>query len=206
MALSVTARVWEIDVGVHPLYQYTASGHPGSLPPRSPTALIDGVRRENTPSRPPAERSRALVAALQWGLVQAFALDAVARLLRNYYRATTELFFTPGWVVTLQFAAPLGLFVGGVGGYRWARSGRAASSTAAHRTRLRFVGALLVGWALAIVPTAAFGWLLGDLYSTPYFLLPTATAVAVLLAASLFAYRVDPAWYRRRRGRLLGAV
>ncbi|MFB6161173.1 MAG: hypothetical protein ABEJ61_08360 [Haloferacaceae archaeon] len=106
--------------------------------------------------------------ALQWGLVQTFVLEAVGRLLRNYYRATTDAFFPPRWVTSVQFAAPLGLLVGGLGGYRWVTSGRAATSASAHRDRVVFVGALLAGWALAIVPAMTFRWLLGNrLFSVP---------------------------------------
>lgn len=155
----------------------------------------------------PSSRKQVLVAALQWGLVQTFVLDTLARLLDNYYRATTGAFHPPGWVLSVQFATPLGLLVGGLGGYRWVTSGRAATSASAHRARVIFVGSLVTGWALAIVPTMAFGWLLGDrLFSVPYFVLPTLTAVLVFVGASLLAYRVEADWYRRRRPRLLGGV
>lgn len=155
----------------------------------------------------PPVRRQALISALQWGLVQTFLLDTLGRLLRNYYRATTDAFLPPNWVTSIQVAAPLGLLVGGIGGYRWATSGRAATSPSAHRTRVVFVGSLLAGWALAIVPTMAFEWLLGDrLFSTPYFVLPSLTAVAVLVGSYLLAYRVDAERYRRHRSRLLGAV
>lgn len=147
------------------------------------------------------------MAALQWGLVQAFVLDTLGRLLRNYYRATTDAFFAPGWVTSIHFAAPLGLLVGGIGGYRWVTSGRAPTSASAHRNRVVFVGSLVAGWALAIVPTLAFDWLLGDrLFTVPYFILPTVTAVSVVLGSYLLAYRCDSAWYRRHRSRLLGAL
>ncbi|AUV83372.1 hypothetical protein C2R22_18405 [Salinigranum rubrum] len=152
-------------------------------------------------------RRHAFVAALQWGLVQAFLLDSLGRFLRNYYRATTEAFFAPGWVTSIQFAAPLGLLVGGYGGYRWMTSGRGSISHAAHRRRVVFVGALLAGWALAIVPTLAFDVALGDrLFTVPYFALPSLVSVLVLGGAYALAYRVDPGWYARRRNRLLGAV
>lgn len=155
----------------------------------------------------PSTQKQALVAALQWGLVQTFVLDTFGSLFRNYYRATTDSFFPPSWVTSIEFAAPLGLLVGGFGGYRWVTSGRAAASTSAHRTRVVFVGTLLAGWALAIVPTMAFQWLLRDrLFSIPYFVLPTLTAVAVFVASYLLAYRVDTEWYRQHRIRLLGAV
>ena len=88
---------------------------------------------------------------------------------------------------------------------RWGCS--SAASASAHRNRVVFVGALLVGWVLAIVPTAAFGWLFDEeLFSVPYFLLPTAAAVSALAGAYVLAYRVDPEWYGDRRARLLGAV
>jgi hypothetical protein len=152
-------------------------------------------------------RRYALVAALQWGLVQAFLLDSLGRFLRNYYRATTEAFFAPGWVTSIQFAAPLGLLVGGYGGYRWVTSGRGAVTEAAHRRRVGFVGALLAGWALAIVPTLAFDVVLDDrLFTVPYFLAPSLVSVLVLGGAYALAYRVPPSWYARRRNRLLGAV
>ena len=152
-------------------------------------------------------RNQALVAALQWGLVQTFLLDTLGRLLRNYYRATIDSFVPPSWVTSIQFAAPLALFVGGYGGYRWVTSGRATTTLSTHRTRIVFVGTLLVGWALAIVPTLVFQWVLGDrLFTVPYFLLPTLTALGALLLAYLFAYRADIPWYRLHRGKSLGAV
>ncbi|MFC6823658.1 hypothetical protein [Halopelagius fulvigenes] len=155
----------------------------------------------------PSTKNQALVTALQWGLVQTFVLDTLGRLLRNYYRASTDAFFPPDWVASIQFAAPLGLLVGSISGYRWVTSGRAATLASAHRNRVVFVGSLLAGWTLAIVPTMAFQWLLGDqLFSTPYFVLPTLTAVAVFVGSYLLAYRVDPKWYRRHRTQLLGAV
>lgn len=160
------------------------------------------------PSRDaPSTQKQALVTALQWGLVQTFVLDTLGRLFRNYYRATTEAFLPPSWVTSIQFAAPLGLLVGGIGGYRWVTSGRATTSASAHRNRVIFVGSLLAGWALAIVPTMAFQWLLGDqLFSMPYFVLPTLTAVLVFVGSYLLAYRVETEWYRHHRTRLLGAV
>ncbi|RDI69992.1 hypothetical protein [Halopelagius longus] len=155
----------------------------------------------------PSTKNQALVAALQWGLVQLFVLDTLGRLLQNYYRATTDAFFPPDWVASIQFAAPLGLLVGGIGGYRWVTSGQLATSASAHRKRVVFVGSLLAGWTLAIVPTLAFQWFLGDqLFSIPYFVLPTLTAVAVFVGSHLLAYRVDSESYRRHRTRLLGAV
>ncbi|MFC7204557.1 hypothetical protein ACFQJC_13605 [Haloferax namakaokahaiae] len=158
-------------------------------------------------SDPPSTQKQALVTALQWGLVQAFFLDTVGRLLENYYEATTGASFPPDWVFSIQVAAPLALVVGGYGGYRWVTSGRASTSAAAHRSRILFVGALVVGWALAIVPTMAFQLLLGDrLHTVPFFLLPTLTAIFVFAGAYLLAYRVDSDWYRRHRNRLLGTV
>ncbi len=155
----------------------------------------------------PSTQKQALVTALQWGLVQTFVLDTLGRLLRNYYRATTDAFFPPNGVTSVQFAAPLGLLVGGIGGYRWVTSGRTVTSASAHRNRVIFVGSLLAGWALAIVPTMAFQWLLGDqLFSMPYFVLPTLTAVLVFVGSYLLAYRVETEWYRHHRTRLLGAV
>ncbi len=157
----------------------------------------------------PASPSRrhALVATLQWGLVHAFVLDSLGRFLRNYYRATTEAFFPPGWVTSIQFAAPLSLLVGGYGGYRWVTSGRGSISHAAHRRRVVFVGALLAGWALAIVPTLALDVVLDDhLFTVPYFALPTLVSMLVLGGAYTLAYRVTPGWYACRRNRLLGAV
>ena len=155
----------------------------------------------------PSERKLARIAALQWGLTQAFLLDTLGRLLRNYYRVTTDAFFPPSWVTSVQFAAPLGLLVGGIGGYRWVTSGRAATSASAHRNRVVFVGSLLSGWTLAIVPTMAFQRLLGDrLFTAPFFVLPTLAAVSVFVGSYLLAYRVDTGWYRHHRGRLLGAV
>lgn len=108
----------------------------------------------------PSTQKQALVTALRWGLVQTFVLDTLDRLFRNYYCATTEAFLPPSWVTSIQFAAPLGLLVGGIDGYRWVTSGRAMTSASAHRNRVIFVGSLLAGWALAIIPTMAFQWLL----------------------------------------------
>ncbi|KAB1197210.1 MULTISPECIES: hypothetical protein [Haloferax] len=155
----------------------------------------------------PSTQKQALVTALQWGLVQAFVLDTVARLLRNYYRATTDVLYAPDWVFSIQVAAPLALLVGGLGGYRWVTSGRAATSAPAHRNRVVFVGSLLVSWALAIVPTAAFQWLLGDrLFTVPFFVLPTLAAISAFGGAYLLAYRVETEWYRRHRDKLLGTA
>lgn len=76
-----------------------------------------------------------------------------------------------------------------------------------HRTRVEFVGALLVGWALAIVPTLVFQEILGGhLFTVPYFILPTLTALVVFLGAYLFAYHADTSWYRVHRRKVLGAV
>jgi uncharacterized membrane protein YqjE len=155
----------------------------------------------------PSTRKQALVAALQWGVVQTFLLDSLGRFLRNYYRATSDAFFAPGWVSSVQFAAPLGLLVGGYGGYRWVTNGRGATTRSAHRRRVVFVGALLAGWALAIVPVLALDAALDDrLFSVPYFALPTLVSVVVLSGAYTLAYRVDPARYALRRNRLLGGV
>ncbi|WP_049907503.1 hypothetical protein [Haloferax elongans] len=155
----------------------------------------------------PSMKQQARVAALQWGLVQAFLLDTFARLLRNYYRATTEAFFPPDWVISIQFAAPLALVVGGIGGYRWVTNRNAATSASAHRNRVVFVGSLVAGWTLAIVPTMAFQSILGErLYTVPFFVLPSLTALSVFVGSYVLAYRVDTEWYRQNRGRLLGAV
>ncbi|QOS13652.1 uncharacterized protein HfgLR_22220 (plasmid) [Haloferax gibbonsii] len=160
-----------------------------------------------SPSTSSATRRRAWLCAFQWGLVQAFVLDTLGRFLRNYYRATTGVAFPPDWVVSIQFAAPLGLLVGGFGGYRWVTSGRSAASASAHRKRVVFVGALFVGWALAIVPTTVFQLVLDErLFTVPYFVLPTLTALSVFAGASLLAYRAEAGWYRKRRNRLVGGA
>jgi heme O synthase-like polyprenyltransferase len=53
----------------------------------------------------------------------------------------------------------------------------------------------------------AFQWLLGDqLFSIPYFVRPTLTAVLVFVGSYLLAYRVEAQWYRHHRTRLIGAV
>jgi hypothetical protein len=110
-------------------------------------------------------------------------------------------------VTTVQFTVPLGLVVGGYGGYRRVTSGRGATTRTAHRRRVTFVGALLVGWALAIVPTLLAGVVFGDpLFETPYFVVPTLVALTVLGGAFVLAYRTDPARYARYRNRLLGGV
>lgn len=155
----------------------------------------------------PAVRRQALVAALQWGLVPAFVLDTLGRLLRNYYRATTDAFASPPWVMSVRLASLLGLVVGGYGGYRWVTGGPGATTRTAHRRRVTFVGTLLVGWALAIVPTLLVGAVLDDrLFETPYVVLLTLVALAALGGAFVLAYRTDPAWYARHRNRLLGGV
>ncbi len=140
-------------------------------------------------------------------MVQAFILDTVGRLLRNYYRATTDVFSTPDWVFSILVASPLALVVGGYGGYRWVTSGRAATSASAHRNRVLFVGSLLVCWTLAIVPTVAFQWVFDDrLFTVPFFLLPTFAAIFAFGAAYHLAYRLDADWYRHNRGKLLGTA
>lgn len=154
-----------------------------------------------------SEKKQALITALQWGLVQAFLLDTLGRFFQNYYRATTDAFGSPSWVVSVQFVAPLGLLIGGVGGYRRTINGRAATSASAHRKRVVFVGSLLAGWALAIVPTLGFQWMLGDqLFTVPFFVLPTLVAVSVFAGSYLLAYRIETEWYRHHRNRLLGAI
>lgn len=159
------------------------------------------------PADAPSAKKQAFVTALQWGLVQAFVLDSAGRLARNYYRATTDSFFPPDWVTSIQFAAPLGLLVGGYGGYRWLTSGRGTATLEAHRTRVRFVGALVASWALAIVPTIAFQWVLDEqLFTVPYFVLPSLVSVLVFVGAYLLAYRIDSDWYDQHRDRLLGGV
>lgn len=45
--------------------------------------------------RAPFERKQARITVLQWGIVQAFLLDTLGRLLQNYHRATTDVFFPP---------------------------------------------------------------------------------------------------------------
>jgi glucose uptake protein GlcU len=159
------------------------------------------------PAAAPPARRGALVAALQWGLVSTFVLDTLGRFLRNYYRATTDAFASPPWVMSVRLAALLGLVVGGYGGYRWVTSGPGATTRTAHRRRVVFVGTLLVGWALAIVPTLLVGAVLDDrLFETPYFVVPTLVALTVLGGASVLAYWTDPARYARHRNRLLGGV
>lgn len=159
------------------------------------------------PADAPSIKKQAFVAALQWGLVQAFVLDSIGRLARNYYRATTDSFFPPDWVTSIQFVAPLGLLVGGYGGYRWLTSGRGSATLKAHQTRVRFVGALVASWALAIVPTMAFQWVLDDrLFTVPYFVLPSLVSMLVFVGAYLLAYRIDSDWYDQHRDRLLGSA
>lgn len=149
----------------------------------------------------------ALAAALQWGLVQAYLLDTVGQLLTNYYGTTAEAFAAPGWVSSIQFAVPLAFLVGAYGGYRWVTAEGGATTASAHRARLRSAGALLVGWALAVLPSVALRAVVeAPLVTVPTFLLPGATAVVVLAAAYWVGYRVSGAWYARNRGRLLHAA
>lgn len=159
------------------------------------------------PSEEPTERTRAVVAGLQWGLTQAFVLDSIAALLANYYRATTADFLAPGWVRSIGVAVPVAFVIGGLFGYHRVTSGRAEPGPAAHHARVRFTGALLVGWALAIVPVMAMDSVLGDrLYPVPRFLLPSLIHVATLGAAGYLGYGTDGGWYDRHRTDLLGAV
>lgn len=156
-----------------------------------------------SPPGPRAVRRRASVAAIQWGLVYGYVLDTVGRFFTNYYRATAGASVPPDWVNTVRLAIPLGLLVGGVGGYRWVVGGRGSATAAAHRKRWVFVGALLAGGAFSWAPTVVLG---DRLYAVPYFLVPTLVAVAVFAVAVALGYRVDRAWYRRRRRKLGGAV
>ncbi len=160
-------------------------------------------RTTPSPPGPRAVRRRASVAAIQWGLIYGYVLDTVGRLFTNYYRATAGAAVPPDWVNTVRLAIPLGLLVGGVGGYRWVVGGRGSATAAAHRKRWVFVGALLAGGAFSWVPTVVLG---DRLYAVPYFLVPTLVAVAVFAVAVALGYRVDRAWYRRRRRKLGGAV
>lgn len=159
------------------------------------------------PSDEPKERTRAVVAGLQWGLTQAFVLDSVATLLANYHRATTADFVAPPWVRSIGVAVPLAFVIGGLFGYRRVMRGRAPAGTPAHRARVRFTGALLVGWALAVVPVLALNSALGDrLYAVPWVVLPSLIPVAVLAVALALGYGTDDGWYARHRTAILGAV
>lgn len=82
---------------------------------------------------------------------------------------------------------PRAFVVGAVGGYRWVASGPGATTQAAH-----FPPEIVVLLALE-----------GDPLGVGYVVVPTAFGVAVLVGASLLAYRVGPARFRRLRKRLV---
>jgi hypothetical protein len=132
--------------------------------------------------------------------VQAALVAVVAGLLSGYYDLTTDSIFVPGWVLSVQAAPLVGFFVGAYGGYSWATGGYASTTREAHRTRLRFVVALVGLWCLH-VPLE-----LGLLVAVDSPLLravaPPVFTLLVLVGASLLAYRVDPAVFGRAQERL----
>lgn len=155
-----------------------------------------------------ASRRQIVVATLQWGLVQTFLLQTAAGVLAGYDAWIGGV--PPAWPSSLRFAALPAFLVGAYGGYRWLDAGPGAATSDAHRRRVRFLGAFLVGWALAVVPALVWGVVVGEPLGTPAgALLPGLSGLAALAAAWLFGYRRGadgPAWYRRRRGHVLGAV
>ncbi|MFC7228411.1 hypothetical protein N0B31_13435 [Salinirubellus salinus] len=148
----------------------------------------------------PSTARQGHVAALQWGLVQAALVAVGGGLLSGYYDLTTESIFVPGWVLSAQAAPLVAFVVGAYGGYTWVSGGYASTTREAHRTRVRFVAALVGLWA-AHLPVE-----LGLLVAVDSALLrafgPPAFTLLLFVAAYLLAYRVDPAVFRRVQERL----
>jgi hypothetical protein len=132
--------------------------------------------------------------------VQAAPVAIVGHLLSGYYDLTTDAIFVPERVLSVRAAPLVVFFVGAYGGYTWVTGGYAETTREAHRTRLRFVGALVGLWV------AHFPLELGLLVAVDSTLLqaflPPAFTVGVLVGAYLLAYRVDPAVFGRVQERL----
>lgn len=148
----------------------------------------------------PSTARQGHVAALQWGFVQAALVAIVADLLSGYHALTTDAFFTPGWILSVQAAPFVVFFVGAYGGYTWVTGGYAETTREAHRTRVRFVVALVGLWV------AHFPLELGLLVAVDSALLrafaPPVFTLLLLGGAYLLAYRVDPAVFGRMQERV----
>jgi hypothetical protein len=132
--------------------------------------------------------------------MQAALVGVVADLLSGYHDLTTDSIFVPAWVLSVQAAPLVVFFVGAYGGYTWVTGGYATTTREAHRTRLRFVGALVGLW-VAHLPVE-----LGLLVAVDSALLrafaPAAFTVLLLVGAYLLAYRVDLSVFGRVQERL----
>ena len=148
----------------------------------------------------PSTARQGHVAALLWGLVQAALVAIVADLLAGYYDLTTDSIFVPEWVLSVQAAPLVVFFVGAYGGYTWVTGGYATTTHEAHRTRIRFLAALVGLWV------AHFGLELLLLVAVDSALLrafaPPVFTLLLLGGAYLLAYRVDPAVFGRMQERV----
>ena len=154
----------------------------------------------STPSTTPPSGRQALVAALQWGLVQASLVAAVGDLLAGYYDLTTDAFFAPSWVQSVGFAVPVVFLVGLYGGYTWVTEGYAEATHEAHRARIRFLVALVGLWLVHFLAELLLLVAVDSALLRAF--APPAFTLAVLGGAYLLAYRVDPATFVRVQERL----
>jgi hypothetical protein len=146
---------------------------------------------------PPTGR-QALVAACQWGFVQASLLATVGDLFVAYHRFTTDSVFVPGWILAVGLTVPVALLVGGHGGWTWVSRGYGERTRETHRRRRRFVLAGVVLWPAHLLPEVGLRVVLTDGATTlAGVLLGPCSTLAVLVGAYLLAYRVDPAVYDR---------
>ena len=148
----------------------------------------------------PSTARQGHVAALQWGLGQAALVALATDLLAGYYDLTTNVFFTPGWLFSVQAAPIIAFFVGAYGGYTWVTGGYAETTHGAHRTRLRFVVALVVLWFGHHAPELLVTLVVGSRLALA--LVPPLFVALVLVGAYLLAYRVDPSVFGRVQERL----
>jgi hypothetical protein len=132
--------------------------------------------------------------------VQAALLAVGGGLLAGYYDLTTEAIFVPGWVLSVQAAPLVAFFIGAYGGYTWVTGGYAETTRVAHRTRLRFVVALVGLW-VAHLPVELGLLVAVDSALLRAFAPPTFT-LTLLVGAYLLAYRVDPSVFGRVQERL----
>lgn len=108
-----------------------------------------------------------------------------------------------GHVAALQWGlvqAALVAVVGAYGGYTWVTGGYARTTHEAHRTRLRFVVALVGLW-VAHVPVE-LGLLVAVDSALVRALAPPVLTLLLLVGAFLLAYRVDPSVFGRVQRRL----
>ena len=149
----------------------------------------------------PSTARQGHVAALQWGLVQASLVGVVGDLLAGYYDLTTSVdTLQPSWVTSVEWAPPIVFLVGLYGGYTWVTGGYANTTREAHRTRVRFlvalVGLWLVRFGLELLLLVAVDSAVLRAFAPPAF------SLGVLGGAYLLAYRVDPAVFGRVQERL----